>query len=107
MKHSLNEDVTVATNPGATVTSNIADYALKIGDKMYNTMIKNFAKKSGKDLEHVQNLWNKHVKDTKKKYKEDHKDFYPTIVSRLKKSLDLKESDDFVNKIRAILDESS
>ena len=102
------EDVTIATNPGATVTSDISYHYSKVGDKMYSNMIKNFAKKSGKDLDHVQNLWNKHFKETKKKYKEDHKDFYPNIVNALKKSLGLNEkTDDFVARISKLLDESS
>lgn len=103
MSSTQNEDVTVGTNPGATVTSDIAQFSGKVGS-MYSSVIKNFSKKSGKGLDHVQHLWDRHVKETKKKYKEDHRKFYPTVVNSLKKSLGISEND-FVDKISKMLDE--
>lgn len=103
----LNEDVTVGTNPGATVTSDIATFSPKLGSSMYTRMVKNFAKSSGKSVDHVRDLWNHHLEKTKKKYKEGHEKYYPTAVIALKRSLGLDEKNDsFAGKISKFLSEN-
>jgi hypothetical protein len=103
----LSEDVTIGTNPGATISSDIATFSPKLGTSMYTRMVKNFAKKSGKSVDHVRDLWNGHLEKTKKKYKENHEKYYPTAVNALKKSLGLEENTDlFADKISKFLSEN-
>lgn len=58
---------------------------------MPNSVIKSLAKKSKRPESVVEKMWNDIVDGISKKMKEDDPKFYPTVVSTLKKKLNIKD----------------
>lgn len=62
---------------------------------MPNPIIKSFAKKSGKDIKYIEDMWNKVLLKVKETYKDKNEDDqYSIVVGILKKNLNIKEDAD-------------
>lgn len=59
---------------------------------MPTSVVKSFAKKSGKSVEEIEKMWNSVKKSLLKDMDEKDPKFYPKLVGILKKNLDIDES---------------
>ena len=76
---------------------------------MPSSVVKSFAKRTGKSVDHVEKIWNA-IRDSliSNGHKETDDNFYPMLVGGLKKALKLKEStmlpyQQFMEKIKKVV----